>query len=144
MKKNLWVGILLVISFVLMAFQCEEENFSHLTTTKVYNHTDEPIYIFGSSSLYKVGELLPSLCVFEGFIENNKVLPGDFSQVKTYKYEEYPNLPEFSQFLIIRESTIEEHGIQEIIEKEIFDKRYVFSYQELKGKDFCIFYPTTE
>lgn len=44
------------------------------------------------------------------------------------------------QFLIFKQSTLDKYSKEESIEKNIFDKRYVLTYEELEKMNFKIVY----
>lgn len=44
------------------------------------------------------------------------------------------------QFLIFKQSTLDKYTKEELIEKNIFDKRYVLTYEELEKMNFKIVY----
>ena len=45
---------------------------------------------------------------------------------------------QYYQFIVFKKSTLENHDMREIIEKGIYDERYIFNFKELEQMNFII------
>lgn len=138
MKKTIWK----IISLCLMAMFCTAsacEDFEEdMIDVWLENKSEETIWVKGAS--FTDGRLISPYDVFR--FENNvrDVKPED-----TYKFwrcigpERLEQGIEF-QIIVFKQSTIDKYTTEELIEQEIFDKRYSLSYDDLKAMDYKVVY----
>lgn len=126
-----------IVAMVLMccAMTCGLEEFRLIY---VVNNSTETIYVNyaeGSDEL-----LNPSHIQFNGFNENNKILPGETLAIEVMKIQKSSQYI-YYQFLIHRQSTLDHYSIEDIKKMEMYDKRYIFTADELEQRKFQIVYP---
>ena len=107
---------------------------------KVINKSGETIYAL--EFMFKDSTLLTPQYVFEVFggkllieTENDSSFIGKIPIPET---EDEAN--SLYQVIIFKQSTIDKYSKEELIEKNIFDKRYLLNYNELKKVNFKMTY----
>lgn len=136
MKK---IGFYLVIAFVCTMFSastCQELEESLYIMVK--NDSDEDIIMYTYSSFVKDSDLITPRFAFTELRNVKRIAHGKgletrmplVTSVYTTCY----------QFLIFKQSTLDKYSNEELIERNIFDKRYVLTYEEQEKMNFKIVY----
>lgn len=139
MKRIKTYIFLSVLSVLLMATTCDDSTV-HYTDFILENQSNETIYVCEYQLNDK--ELLTPLYVFrrlnkdfvkkvftDGIFIGKVGIPWNSTQADD-KY----------QIIIFKQSTMDKYTEDELVEKNIFDKRYMFTYDELKKMNFKITY----
>ncbi|MRJ08844.1 hypothetical protein EDL98_02865 [Ornithobacterium rhinotracheale] len=129
------VKYLFVIFVVLINIQCQDD---FVAEFHVYNNTDEKIFINirTSDKSLEVVDFYPSV-----FILPNSNLPETSSSGDILKNDPiYYDKNEKLYFFVLKESTMEKYGWDEIKKKNIYDAKFSYTFDELKAQDFKIIY----
>ncbi len=126
MKKLNSLSILLFILLLCTATQCEKEEFIPVTFE---NQTSETLYFVNNNGRENFEDLLKG-----GF--SKLILPNETTEVA--------HIPDPYEgaiiYYIFKESTLKRYTKEEIVEQNIYDKKYEFTIQQLKAIDFKIIY----
>lgn len=134
--------ILVCIAYLTLSMACLCEKFEKTTTYKLhfFNQSDETIYYYKYlySSSDKTPSELTAAMVLDGWlkftIQPNEEFLGDFvPDPAEYDYDNY-------QIMVFKQSTLDKYSKVELMENNIYDKLYVFSFEELEAMDFKIVY----
>ena len=129
--------ILCLFSTLTMSTTCEDNTDIEVSFVTIENRADETIYI--CSDFCEYGEILTPYGVFELFPSSlHKVEKGGNIQEATFP-EFLDSLHTF-QLIIFKQSTMDKYSKEELVEKNIFDKRYVLSLNHLTSMGFRIIY----
>jgi len=99
------------------------------------NGTTECVYVSKFSDYPDL--LYPEDVLFDGIGEMLVIEPGkevDFTI--TALLDEGYDHNVYLQSLMIRQSTLEKYGLDEIIKQGIYDRRFLYTYRELEGMGF--------
>ena len=134
------VYLYLMVAFVCTMFSastCQEMEESLYVMVK--NDSDEGIAMYTYISYVKDSDFItPGFALTELAKFQERIAPGKgletrmplVTSVYTACY----------QFLIFKQSTLDKYTKEELIEKNIFDKRYTLTYEELEKMNFKIVY----
>lgn len=139
--QNVLVCITCAILLLCTAMTCDEP-WAEKDYSKIHiiNKSGEVVYVHyagqGCDILIK-----PSNTISLGLDKLNKIAPNDTCVYEIINPDKsnFPN--EYHQFIVFRQSTIDENGIDKLAENDIYDKLYIYNYSELSGLDFKIFFP---
>ena len=135
MKRASYYLIICFSYLLFSATTCEE--FPEETVPAIFqNECEECIYvlfwgsdaanILTSEQAFKMEEYFTKLQSGEKYVENIPIMDTDM----TFYY----------QFLIFKQSTLNKYTKEELIKKNIYDKLYVLTYEELEKMNFKIVY----
>lgn len=133
--------LLCCVFLVCSASTCADDEPDERHYVQLVNDTSYNIYVgFLINGKYR---LVPSDILMEHGLDGLALVkPGeslsvsvDFNNVN----EAYPDCL-FCQFLVFHETTIENHSVQEIMTEYIYDKRLVYSSDELEKRDYIVRY----
>lgn len=141
MKNHILRIFFISICFLWLAMTCDEP-WTEKDYSKIHiiNKSGEVVYVHyagqGCDILTK-----PSNFISLGLDKLNKIAPNDTCVYEIINPDKsnFPN--EYHQFIVFRQSTIDENGIDKLAENDIYDKLYIYNYSELSGLDFKIFFP---
>ena len=132
--------LLLCFLFILFsAMTCEDiDEVGEVFSVTIDNSCNEDIYIIEFDwpdnehilSPVHAFELMPNFLVKVGTDEKYEAV---IEMSTAYPSTNY-------QFLIFKQSTLDKYTKEELIEKNIFDKRYSLTYEELEKMNFKIVY----
>lgn len=127
--------VLCLVSIVFMSTTCED-----CETMNVYvdNKSEETIWV--ETFFCEDTTLFTPSTVFSLHEPLKKIISGCVYKFKYCIYEGFWEKDVNFQILVFRQSTMDKYTKEELIEKEIFDKRYVLSYDDLKAMNFMIIY----
>lgn len=141
MKNHILRIFFISICFLSLAMTCDdpwtEKDYSKI---HIINKSEEVVYVHyagqGCDILIK-----PSNTISLGLDKLNKIAPNDTCVYEIINPDKsnFPN--EYHQFIVFRQSTIDENGIDKLAENDIYDKLYIYNYSELSELDFKIFFP---
>lgn len=133
LKRYIYVCLMCVLPFLCMSARCNDDN--HIAyCVYLENESDEIIYVGTSENegvispayVFMHGEELPSL------------QPGERFEFVITEWKRVNRPNQYYQFIVFQKSTLENHDIREIIEKGIYDERYIFNFKELEQMNFII------
>lgn len=119
----------------LTSFTCDDVIYEKVS---VINKSNETIYCFDYTSSQT---LIESPICTEDFVDllSYLAIPSGMIQEKNMMfYEDHQNARTY--VMVIGQSTLDSLSKEEIIEKNIYDTLFVFSYKELKEMNFTISY----
>lgn len=133
------VSIIILIAFLstlFMATTCDDSNVYRADVALV-NNSKEPIYVvefnfndYDSISVIALYRLKHLMIKVEpkGVYNGSVIIPdGNYSRVN-------------AEFVIYKSSTMQKYSEKEIAEKNLIDKHYSYSYEQLKAMGFKIVY----
>lgn len=139
MRKYIYLFTCLL--FVLFTAMTCDDNTIHYTSVQLVNNTDEVIWVaqFGFGDENRVLTPYDILILMERQYLK-KVLPHESFQGEIAIRDDHFPLDVKTQFLLFKDSTMEKYTDEELAEKNIFDKRYSYTYDQLKAMNFKIVY----
>lgn len=143
MRKGLFYILSCFIFCLFTATTCCEGETYEIDIVSVYNNTEDTVYICFDTP--EIGT--PDLTPYELFTR----FPSKLTKKQPFAvYEEmhvcYNGLERdlTYQIIIFKQSTIDKYTKEELMEQEIFDKRYIFTYDDLKAMDYKVVYTGEE
>jgi len=125
--------IVLCFCLMCMATRCNDEP-PHVRTVYLINGSDETIFyyitdrtdVLTPASVFLYGDKVPSL------------KPGESCPyvIRDREGSKHPN--QYYQFIVFRKSTLDNNSRKDIIEKGIYDARYILNFEELEQIGFEI------
>lgn len=146
LKTLKYIKISLALIFILFSSFCcldLSENYS-LQPVVVVNQTDEDIMTFSLTDVYQniMTENLETIYFYRR--NSIKILPANSAtQLDTPFLLDDKGIPSHNEMLlvmIIRRSTLDKYPLGYLIENNIYDDKYLLSYDELKLTNFEIIY----
>lgn len=140
--RNCTIALLGALFFISSTCDSSEE-FMFEKNVIVNNQTDEEIMILSAIDSYPnlLEENLAS--IYYDRYNSTKMLSANNATVLNTNFWFNDNgTPKFDMFLImiIRRSTLDRHPLGYLIENNIYDDLFIFSYDELKSMNFEIIY----
>ena len=136
MKLRRIIVVLAFLSTLLMAMTCDDSNVYRADVALV-NNSKEPIYVvefnfddYDSISVIVLSRLKHLMIKVEpkGVYNGSVIIPdGNNCRVN-------------DEFVIYKSSTMQKYSEKEIAEKNLIDKHYSYSYEQLKAMGFKIVY----
>lgn len=143
--RHLLNCILCILCFLLMSTTCDYEDDPYDFVTDeivVINESSEPIFTI--CIIFQSGLSEPKSWFPDRFKDLIEIQPEESSIVYTNnRYDFYVAEGLYkchAQILIFKQSTLDKYSYEEIIEKNIFDKRIIMSYDDLWANDFKVVY----
>lgn len=136
MKKIFIYTILCFLYVALSATQCEDYEQVDLA---IKNMSSDTVYVINASSKYvnsnmsystlqynlKYAYRIPPHSVYKAFVTKPEY---SYSKAEVMAYRFYTS------------KTLNEFSLEEIVEKDIYDKEYVVTYDDLRALDFQLVY----
>ncbi|RZJ65497.1 MAG: hypothetical protein EOO50_13620 [Flavobacterium sp.] len=123
--KALKILLVFSLAFVLQGCPGDED----ASTLLFYNYSGQRVYV-----KYDFGETVPPfstpffrLVQIDEIVDNNVYVENFGPDIKFY-------------FFVVKESTVEEFGWEQIEEQQLVDKQYEFTLEELREMDFKLKY----
>lgn len=139
--RHLLNCLLCCVFLVCSASTCADDEPDERHYVQLVNDTSYNIYVgFLINGKYR---LVPSDILMEHGLAGLTLLKsGETLSVSVDLNNINENNPKslFCQFLIFNETTIDSHSVQEIMTEYIYDKRLIYSLNELEGKDYQVIY----
>lgn len=137
MRHLVYCGVSALI-FLCLAFTCSEEvDLKENEVVFFCNASDERIFVYYLPD----GELLtPKIALRNGVDYLRKIEPGEIVTYYRHIPSEYFPAFEKTQFIIFKNSTIENYSVSELSEMEFSDAYFAYDYYELKNMNFKIYY----
>lgn len=152
MRKVTIYTLLCFVALLFSAMTCDED--PYYQDVILENKSGETIYayeesfnyddtvtlnaddVFGRSSWRKYLQEIPadSSCIFEVRI------PEDGPDFRTKLITSFDENSDRIQIIVFKQSTMDKYTVDEMAEKNIFDKRYVYLYGELEAMEFKLVY----
>lgn len=133
--------LLCCVFLVCSASTCADDKPDNRHYVQLVNETSYSIYVgFLINGKYR---LVPSDILMEhGLAGLSLVKPGESLSVSVDFNNVNESNPDclFCQFLVFHETTIESHSVQEIMTEYIYDKRLVYSSDDLIKRDYIVRY----
>ncbi len=134
--KHVWNCLLCSVFLMCSAFCCQGENWVDEDLI-IENNTSECIYV--SPPEYVWGLLYPEYVLSDGIEGMLRIESGENAMFKlTALLDDEADYNDMYQSLVIRESTFEKYGIDEIIQNKIYDRRILYTYRELSNMGFIM------
>lgn len=137
MRKLMFATLLCFVSALFTAMTCDDSNIESVTVT-FENKSGDSLYVDDFMFMDDTTFLSP----YHVFV----LMPYPIEYVpQNGFYEQQANLRMLEQgykfqLIVFKKGTLDRYSKDELVEGNIFDKRYVLSYDELKVTDFKIVY----
>ena len=135
LKRYIYMCMMCALPFLCMSARCDDDHDNHLGYCVYLENESEDIIYVGTSEnkgiispadVFMHGEELPSL------------QPGERFEFVITGWKRVNRPGQYYQFIVFKKSTLENHDMREIIEKGIYDERYIFNFKELEQMNFII------
>lgn len=127
-------GSLLIVVVVLLlctALQCDEPDW---VVVMLENQTSETLYVINVNK----GDAFEN--IFKNYSNAKIVLPHEKLEVTATCPPNHFSGKIINVFYVFKESTFKTYTKEEIVEHNIYDKRYELTYQQLEEMDFTVVY----
>ena len=107
-----------------------------------YNKCGEEVELYMATFGVDAGVLISPEIVFDDKIPAVRVRENGSYRIdmRLAPYDALKSGKETMQFLVFRKSTLERYSQEELVEGDIFDQRYVLTYDEMKKIGYGIVY----
>lgn len=136
MKKFIFYNICCIIFLICSAMTCGDTGYSYVT---VVNFADEDICVSFRQSHGK-WIINPQYMWFEIPEKECYEIPMDSTLSFEIMYGNVSDSKQKCQFLIYKKSTLEKYSKEDLVKYDIFDKRYIISFDDLGAKHNRIIY----
>lgn len=145
-KRIILLKAMCLMFIIILAYSCRfiGEDFGLDTHFNLYNESSEVVYFAcgtyqSSSSLLSTSEVFKYRDLTKPKNDILDRIPINENREFTLSSSELENGMQF-HLLIYKQSTLDKFSIEELIDQNIFDKRYVLTNNDLKAMDFKIVY----
>lgn len=144
MKKNRFYSFLCLLFITCTVVSCDDEEYEvYNTVVTIENLSNEEILV-GYGRGFKDGGLsLDPYGVFHEIAGNNRyyIQPDSSAKVPiSYSNDKVTLKQDTYECVVFKQSTLEKYTTKQLVQKDIFDKHYVFLYKDLKKMNFKVTY----
>lgn len=134
MKKIFIYTLLCFLYVALSATQCED---CEQVALAVKNMSSDTVYVINQSSKYVNSNMSYSTLQYN--LKYAYIIPPNETYKATVIKPEYSdNKTEVIVYRFYTSKTLNEFSLEEIVEKDIYDKEYVVTYDDLRALEFLL------
>lgn len=140
MKRKVVSYILICLTFIVLTATTCDDSTVYYRDVILLNSIDETIYV-EDFMFSDQAELLSPYHVFNLIdLRALKEIPKGSTFIGKFPMLEKADNKMKYQIIIFKQSTLDKYTKEELVENDIFDKRYVLTYEELEAMGFKIVY----
>lgn len=139
MKRIHVLIALMLLSTLFMAMDCDGPDV-YFTDVTFVNKSEDTLFVSYECAKYSDLVSPENVLIWEKRISLRQLLPNEkFADKAPIPNEKY-HKGWMNVFLIFKKSTMKKYSDEELAEKNIYDKKLSFTYEELEEKGFLVEY----